>query len=969
MYKKYEHGGRIGDESFNVGNLGKGNTSGDSLRTLMSRNSKIKVSTRQPKWALNNGPMINRNSLKYLNKYKALTGGKLKKYQIGGDDKNLEKLLPKSQAVVDNTSTMVRNNPTQTRLSPPSQKVQTGNEFVEDLTKIDNDYSYMYGSSKKADTYEKRYVSDEIGKEHNLNKDDKGYYSKNYHTLPNESQKALQSSAGLNPQDYIVDPNLGVVKTNNQNVEKINPDKFQATVNVLTIGKADNLPFTTGEVTMSTPDKNLPGYTRPGIKMIDNNTDIYGKGRAYYNPDDKTMYISDIDDVSHELPHDLQFREDTGIPADRLLDNQNNVINDYQSKTGVSYEDARDRVAYNMPGTLEHNAHKEIQPIIEKKVSDQMFNDQNKMSNDYKSFSKIEQNDIYNPKVTNNPKSVFKSASPVDNSINNSNLQSKPKPGQSVEMKKLGGQLKKYQVAGQTTISNLNNTMRGRGNAGFNPLTGKPNISNNFSLNPNISYGNPKGWGQIYGNADIINTPIFNQKTFAAGYNKKNLGNIGLIYKDINDDRSFGTNVNINRGPIRAVGTADVNKDRTTIGAGVGYNSPLLHGDVNYTYSRYNNKPGGLHGLGAAVGNDRFSVLGNTSIDKANPANNSTNISGVYNGPKGGYVRGGFYKNQQGRSGDIEGGFKGKNGNISGNVSYGNEFNNTNINGEYGNTYNTRKGNKLTVGVKGSMNVGKYRSGGETKKEMQPTSSPETGGYSSPTIPNNTYYATPQSTDTNLKQNNRVNSMALAKKRFNDIVAASQGTVRQGSYFQSPLTHSEAVNNRIANTDLAASTLHIPQYAMTESYNHFINKQPFNWSHLKPGAHGIKPSDLMHLENPYAKFAVDTIFDPLNFTPGALAHTIGGLRNIRNIGKVVEGTNLAAKTARAAIEATAKVAKGFGKDMLHMAEHTATHPIHGPSTGLRGYEYATEDKKKKIASGDVGMKLHRIGGKVRRRTF
>lgn len=49
----YEYGGRIGDESFNVGNLNKGNISGDTLRTNLSKNKKIRISKRQPKWSAN----------------------------------------------------------------------------------------------------------------------------------------------------------------------------------------------------------------------------------------------------------------------------------------------------------------------------------------------------------------------------------------------------------------------------------------------------------------------------------------------------------------------------------------------------------------------------------------------------------------------------------------------------------------------------------------------------------------------------------------------------------------------------------------------------------------------------------------------------------------------------------------------------------------------------------------------------
>ena len=80
MSNKYEYGGRIGDETFNVGNLRKGNTSGDSLRTMLGSN-KIRISTRQPKWALNNGPIRKQRNLGLQAKYAKL-GGRL--YQVAG---------------------------------------------------------------------------------------------------------------------------------------------------------------------------------------------------------------------------------------------------------------------------------------------------------------------------------------------------------------------------------------------------------------------------------------------------------------------------------------------------------------------------------------------------------------------------------------------------------------------------------------------------------------------------------------------------------------------------------------------------------------------------------------------------------------------------------------------------------------------------------------------------------------------
>lgn len=80
MNNKYEYGGRIGDETFNVGNLRKGNTSGDSLRTMLGSN-KIRISTRQPKWALNNGPIRKQRNLGLQAKYAKL-GGRL--YQVAG---------------------------------------------------------------------------------------------------------------------------------------------------------------------------------------------------------------------------------------------------------------------------------------------------------------------------------------------------------------------------------------------------------------------------------------------------------------------------------------------------------------------------------------------------------------------------------------------------------------------------------------------------------------------------------------------------------------------------------------------------------------------------------------------------------------------------------------------------------------------------------------------------------------------
>lgn len=497
-------------------------------------------------------------------------------------------------------------------------------------------------------------------------------------------------------------------------------------------------------------------------------------------------------------------------------------------------------------------------------------------------------------------------------SINNSSLQSKPKSGQSTEMKKLGGRLKKYQLAGQTAISNLNNTMRTRGSAGYSPITGKPNFSNNFDLNPNISYGNPKGWGQVYGNANITRTPVFNQNLFSAGYNKKNLGTADLNYKDINGDKTFGANVNVNRGYVKAVGTADIGKDKMSVGTGLEYNSPLIHGGINYNYNKNTVVPGGVHGLSGSLGNDRFNIMGNKSIDVNNPANNSTNIVGGYNGPKGGYVKGGYYQNQHGRSGSIEGGYKGKNGNISGNINYGNGFNSGNISGEYLNTYDRPKGNKLTVGVKGSMNVNKYQIGGDTRRQLQSANAPEFGGYSLPNIPDKTYYATPQSTDTNLKQSNRVNAIALAKKRANEAAIKAQGTITRSYNDIYPMTGNELrekIHKDVRGTlDKTAKVMHVTAQGTSDLANLAINgESPDINRYLDPKLD--RPiSKTLGIKNKYIAPVLNLGVDLGNYVP------------LKWIGHIEKGGN------------ALKTMYNVGKHTLEQGLlHPLTNPAHGPA--------------------------------------
>ena len=818
MIKRYEHGGRIGDETFNVGNLGKGNISGDSLRTLMSRKSKIRVSTKQPKWALNNGPMKTFNP----NIYKS--GGKLRKYQYGS------KPLKSSNNLEVGGS--------------ESPKSMTNDEYLQ----------------HKRDSETSKYL---IDNSHHYTPEQKSNYQ--------ERQKRLHEFSG-NP----------TVKYQNSN-----------------------------------------------------NYSPNAEDRTRYNSNENTIYTDEDTNLSTEYTHSYQANKQ--YSKKEMESRKTDDINQYP----IGNDE------YENWGTIEHKAHKQIEPemnrfqdgdygpqgdttLLDRKlkiVTDDQYSktdNENLILNPH-GESKIDADETFASKglpITPTPLKTIGPAQVVDygenemkmrnNSINNPNLQNKPKPGQSTEMKKLGGKLKRYQVAGQTPITDLNNTMRGRGNAGYNPLTGKPNYKT-FELNPNISYGNPKTWGQIYGGANITKTPVYNEKSFTAGYDKRNLGSLGLRYNDINGDKAFGATANYNRGPIKAVGTVDLNRNSNNVKIGGEYkNDNGLYGSANYNYTNNKTIPGNvIHGLSGAVGNDRFTVIGNTSFDKANPNNNATNISGIYNGPKGGYVKGGFYQGNQGNAGTVEGGYTGKNGNISGSATYGNGMNGLNAQGGYFDNFNMNKGNKLNVNLTGKMNL---KGGGNTGyRQNQSTNAPEGGGYSSPTIPNSNYYATPQSTDTNLKQNNRVNAVALAKKRANEKAMQDQGTIKQ-TYSQPyyPQTQREANIQRI-NTinniaDKGAKLMHTTAQGTSDAVNFIKNgENPDINRYLDPKLD--RPiAKVLGIKNPYIAPAINLGLDFGNYLPG------------KWLGHIEEGGNLL------------KTLGNVGKHVFEQGlVHPLTNPMHGPA--------------------------------------
>lgn len=517
---------------------------------------------------------------------------------------------------------------------------------------------------------------------------------------------------------------------------------------------------------------------------------------------------------------------------------------------------------------------------------------------------------------------------------------------------KMGGNIKKYQYAGTADST--------RGNAGYSS-EGKQSVTN---INPQFTGGYGNTAVTFNPNLRITGNKITDKRLNAGLMHSRANFDVNSNYTNDNSKKLFNNNIEYNNGVFNAGVNSTIGTNQKPvygINSGLKFNGIDAQGGFEYG----NNK----RKLSAAVNVNGYRGSGNVLYNRVydeKTGDATTNVGAVYTGRKG-LTAGANYSNSaagQSASGNL--GYKDNNGYIQANATFNPNNTNVDINEQYSNQGTTKSGKQWHVGVKGGMNF-KNKMGGKILAQ------------SGVTIPDSTYYAKAESTSTPLYKNNKVNALKLAEKRRREEEAErlNQGTITQGTYNPSQPTHMESVKNRLDNTDLAASTLHIPQYAATETYNHFVNKQPFNWGHLKPGAHGITPSDLMHIQNPYGRLAADLILDPLNFGPGILGHTLTGIKQIKNLGKAVEIANATAKLGDAA-NATNKainvgnvgynIAKGFAKDAAHMGEHIITHPIHGPAAMQRSFDYTiNKDSTKKVADGDVGIKHHKLGGIIKKK--
>jgi len=115
---------------------------------------------------------------------------------------------------------------------------------------------------------------------------------------------------------------------------------------------------------ISTPLKHMhSNYGSPILKDV-STADLFGSNRAYYTPHDNTAYIrpGNIQDYIAELSHAFQKKHDPLNFGDSLL--KDNKLADKEFATGKhkTWKDAYDAVLYSTPGTMEYQAHSEIEP-------------------------------------------------------------------------------------------------------------------------------------------------------------------------------------------------------------------------------------------------------------------------------------------------------------------------------------------------------------------------------------------------------------------------------------------------------------------------------------------------------------------------------------------------------------------------------------------------------------------------------
>lgn len=131
-------------------------------------------------------------------------------------------------------------------------------------------------------------------------------------------------------------------------------------------------------------------YGNPKIR-IDTSTD-----RAYYTPDTNTMYITSdaplkgedmsveefnkvIEDWVAELSHAKQFTGEGKEKAFKQHDRDKQIAEKYADRHGVPYSDARDSTLYHKPGTIEHEAHQEIEPELEDEFEERAYGNINEV--------------------------------------------------------------------------------------------------------------------------------------------------------------------------------------------------------------------------------------------------------------------------------------------------------------------------------------------------------------------------------------------------------------------------------------------------------------------------------------------------------------------------------------------------------------------------------------------------------------
>lgn len=248
----------------------------------------------------------------------------IKQYKNTSKDRKAEEILKSkygntSSAPIDNTSTQIRQTSSAAR-TQASRAETKALEAKENMKKITDDIDYSTG----------------------------------------ETKRTVASISGLNPDDYVIDPQLGLYKVNNTHVRygKSNPqdvDEYIALVNLLNNNSVEG----------HYPYQRLPYVEQDTGRFLMGD----GQPRSWYWFDDHTMRVTNAEDVIAELSHSTPALSN---PIEVLirLRHQQKVI-DSLKKAGYNDEEI-DQMKYEKPyhkdpfkGNEEFYAHSILQPKIQ----------------------------------------------------------------------------------------------------------------------------------------------------------------------------------------------------------------------------------------------------------------------------------------------------------------------------------------------------------------------------------------------------------------------------------------------------------------------------------------------------------------------------------------------------------------------------------------------------------------------------